>query len=451
MLLLCLITAATMMFPWFEIHITDTRVTDNLDGRYLVINQNDVPAYLMTVTPLELTKGAVCGGLLGLLTIIQIVCLGRRHPSLASTLPRLLLCGLALAIVMLHRSDLHYLTVTITTSDFANPDSHKIYSSKIGLLDKVYVIHELHHMISLLPACIILVGSLFGLLVLFAVDLKHAMLLRGQRSEAEKAAMADRLPATNAMPDLPHRVAAWLRRAAVVLVGSAAVTLVVLIGIIDGPFRAYRGDEEVLITLCVAQVLCFPLAVAAFVAAGGITERRLRTLALIVSGLFLLPLSPAWLLTLPVGAWSLSVLLRKEIAASFPENAEAAAPESHTSRPQFPWGDFVSGLMVLLSVMGLILFAQVWTDSVWVLCSLFVVWSWLGYGAGDETTKKTLNGAADWIAGIALPLTLGLIAYGIFQTNSAWPLVYLFAVIGGAGSGYGTATEADGEEKGKQE
>ena len=60
------------------------------------------------------------------------------------------------------------------------------------------------------------------------------------------------------------RVAAWLRRGAIELVGSAVVTLVVLIAIIAGTHRAYRGDEEVLMTLCAAQVLCFPLAVAAF-------------------------------------------------------------------------------------------------------------------------------------------------------------------------------------------
>ncbi len=242
------------------------------------------------------------------------------------------------------------------------------------------------------------------------------------------------------------RVAAWLRRAAVVLAGSAVVTLVVLIGIIDAPFRAYRGDDEVLMTLCAAQVFCFPLAVAAFVAAGGITERRLRTLALIVSGLFLLPLSPAWLMTLPVGAWSLSVLSRKEIAAAFQENVDSVALDATASRPPFPWGDFAFGLVVMLSVMGLIFFAQVWTDSAWVLCSTFPVWFGIGYLAGEESKKKTSNGAADWIAGIALPLTLGLIAYGIYQTNNAWPLVYLMAAIAGAGAGYGAATDNDSDE-----
>ncbi len=91
-------------------------------------------------------------------------------------------------------------------------------------------------------------------------------------------------------------VAAWLRRAAIVLVGSAVVTLGVLIAIINGLFWGNRGDEEVLITLGAAQVFCIPL-------------------------------SPAWLMTLPVGAWSLSVLLRREITASFQEREETAVTE----------------------------------------------------------------------------------------------------------------------------
>ena len=107
--------------------------------------------------------------------------------------------------------------------------------------------------------------------------------------------------------------------------------------------------------------------------------------------------------------------------------------------------------MVLLSVIGLILFAQVWTDSAWVLCSPFLVWLGIGFVQGEESRKKTLNGAAHRIAGIAIPLTLVLIAYGIYQTNSAWPLAYLMAVIGGAGAGYDAATEEDTDWKTSEE
>ncbi len=239
------------------------------------------------------------------------------------------------------------------------------------------------------------------------------------------------------------RVAAWLRGAAGVLACSAVLTLVALS---DVPSPYYRAPYFMI--ACLAQLLCFPLAAAAFVAAGGITERRFRTLALIVSGLFLLPLSPGWLLTMPVGAWSLSLLLRKEIAASFQEkNGDMTAPDSTPLRPAFPWGDFGFGLLVLLPVMGLILFAQVWTHSSWVLCFLFPVWFGIGFFEEEESKKKTLNGAADWIAGIALPLTLGLIAYGIYQENSGWPLFYLMAVIAGAGAGYSASTENDSGEK----
>ena len=113
-------------------------------------------------------------------------------------------------------------------------------------------------------------------------------------------------------------------RAAGVLACSAVVTLVVLsVRTLSFIQRGPIIPDNV----CAAQVLCFPLAAAAFVAAGGITERRLRTLALIVSGLFLLPLSPAWLMTLPVGAWSLSVLLRRDISASFLEHEETTVTE----------------------------------------------------------------------------------------------------------------------------
>jgi hypothetical protein len=95
----------------------------------------------------------------------------------------------------------------------------------------------------------------------------------------------------------------------------------------------------------------------------------------------------------------------------------------------------------MLSVVGLILFAQYWTSSAWVLLSLFPGWFLLGFCAGEESKETLENGMTDWITGIAIPLTLGLIAFGVFQTSSAWPLIFAIVALAGAAFGYRGAME----------
>ena len=38
-------------------------------------------------------------------------------------------------------------------------------------------------------------------------------------------------------------------------------------------------------------------------------------------------------------------------------------------------------------------------------------------------------------------MTLGMITYAVYQTDSAWPPIYVLAAIGGAGAGYNASTE----------
>ena len=96
-----------------------------------------------------------------------------------------------------------------------------------------------------------------------------------QQARADYRLVAGNTDCTTDHVTSPHEDAAlWLHRGAVVLGCSAAVTLAMLAGVIDSPVRVVKGDEEFHFTLCAIQVLCFSLAVAAFIAASGLRQQR---------------------------------------------------------------------------------------------------------------------------------------------------------------------------------
>lgn len=111
---------------------------------------------------------------------------------------------------------------------------------------------------------------------------------------------------------LSKRMRFWLRCAAVTTVFSAFITITIIAGALDSPFRIGRGDEEFLISTFVFQVLCIPLAVLTFIASNSIVVDRRSRLVQTTCILLLFPWTPAWLFTLPVSAWCLSMLNRQD-------------------------------------------------------------------------------------------------------------------------------------------
>ena len=76
-----------------------------------------------------------------------------------------------------------------------------------------------------------------------------------------------------------------------------------------------------------ALVLSVPLAGVIALAAYKMKRLELYSLAVIGSILAMLPCHPAFLIGLPIGLWSLSVLARPEVKAAFHERSTGIAPE----------------------------------------------------------------------------------------------------------------------------
>ena len=427
MLLLSLIPCAMVFFPWFEVYVTDPDATRGLEATQIVQYKTGT-AFYRELSPLELPAGMFFGIAVCMLMVSSGIAFGRRVSTVTAACTGLVLCSAPLALAMAVRANIEYSVVTVFRDPVTNemPQGVLGYSNNVGTATLAWIEHTVQYRLPF----IVTVGCLFLLLCLLGIELRYAVDRRSRQ------------PRERRIPNPLTNVAWWLTVGAVILAISAAASSMYFLDdsyVFDNRIRTSSEVVNAKIALT-GQFLCFPIVVLALLGANALRHGYRGKLAVAACAALLIPLTPAWFLTMPIGAWGLSVLLRKEIAV-LPQNAKAAATESTALRPPFPWGDFASRLMVLLSVMGLILFAQAWTDSVWVLCSLFVVWFGIGYAEGDESKKKTLNGAADWIAGISVPLTMGLIGYAVFQTNSAEPLFYLIAVICGAGVGYSTATE----------
>jgi hypothetical protein len=164
------------------------------------------------------------------------------------------------------------------------------------------------------------------------------------------------------------------------------------------------------------------------------------------------PINP---LGLPIGIWALTTLLQPDVKESF-----------RFKQTAIDWSTLFLGLGLLLPLTALLAFGMFMTGSAWLLAAFALLWFGLGMAdvATDETPKeKTVN--LLWV--ISFLLSLGLIAFAIWITHSAWPLatlaVGIVAAIAGIAAGkMGEASEekedganeqaaADAVEKAEQE
>jgi hypothetical protein len=86
---------------------------------------------------------------------------------------------------------------------------------------------------------------------------------------------------------------------------------------LDASLEAIKHHDAIEFGFLFAQALTVPVAIIAFLAAAGMKQGQMRGLSLIASCLMLTPLTPGWLITLPLGAWSLAVLCKPEVRRAF--------------------------------------------------------------------------------------------------------------------------------------
>jgi hypothetical protein len=116
---------------------------------------------------------------------------------------------------------------------------------------------------------------------------------------------------------------------------------------------AQRLNQEVDVAtnkliLAVASVLALVAVPPLFAGAIQMMRRRSYLLCVAVALLALLPWSPAWLVGLPVGIWTLMVLNRPEVMAAFLENRGGIPTRlNHDSGPQQPPGPAAGKLQSL--------------------------------------------------------------------------------------------------------
>ncbi len=486
MLLLCLVAGAMMFFPWIDLHVTDSAAVRGLDSAVQAIYGN-VPAYHRVIQPLELASGVICGLAIVLLLGSQALTLNRRQPSWSNCVLRMLLCGAALALFAGLRMDLSHLRLTVfpdpdtglmPTGTMVHHEDRRFVESASGkewvhrfkasgqteFVNGEYIsdrgqaeLHNLHHVAEYRVPFYVAIGCLLPLFCLLGMDLRHATLFRKLQPQAAESMLRSGLMAgmrrvrsglapmlglgaTSSPLDLPARLLMWI--AVITSIGwfLCYIALIVVYSMSPdhgslklnmdlGTYIEHRTYPPFL-------VLSVLLATVGVIASIGVRNGRFQRLGTVVSVLFLFPLSYTWPVTMPLAAWCLAVLYRPHVRRLFEtEDPQQLSDGSGKSQPAFPWGWLASGLLMLLPAFGLILFAQIWTESAWALISGCVVWFAIGaFGEQEEDTPN--EQAMNAIAGIAVVSSLLLIGFGVSQTNSVWPLatvvLFFFAVAAGA-------------------
>jgi hypothetical protein len=144
--------------------------------------------------------------------------------------------------------------------------------------------------------------------------------------------------------------------------------------------------------------------------------------------------------------------------SSSTDSADSAGPEAHaattaidtSSRPaSTDWKYVALGSLFMTSSCVLIGFTMWRADTAWVLAALFIPWFVVGIISEDEDTGE---GTAAWIASVAFLETLALLAFGVWLSASAWPLLALVPAFFGMGAGLSAAestqtTETKADQK----
>jgi tRNA A-37 threonylcarbamoyl transferase component Bud32 len=142
--------------------------------------------------------------------------------------------------------------------------------------------------------------------------------------------------------------------------------------------------------------------------------------------------------------------LKTDVESMRDVSHERSAARARAVKP-FPWIAFWVGLAGLASVLGVVLFAMVWTGSPWPLLGVALPWFAIGLmfgfvGGGDKELEEIVRAVYVHV-GLLLAASAGLIAYGVVLSASGWPLwaAAAFAAVFVAGGAFGYSAATDGE------
>jgi len=197
----------------------------------------------------------------------------------------------------------------------------------------------------------------------------------------------------------------------------------------------------VAITLSLCQVLC----------AWRMARLKSRASGFTAAVIALIPFSPVWLVGLPLGVWSLTVLLQEGAKEAFTANKQPPKKLQSLDPPRtwldVVFSDFVVGLGIIGALLALIGFAMSWTGSAWVLIALAVPWFIVGCAGAIGDLER----AAGYVALFAFFVSVALIGYGISLADSAWPLAAIAPAVVAAIAGIGIGSAFQGETRTKTE
>ena len=287
MLLLTMIPCVMLFLPWFDLYVTDAEATRGLDGQ-LLVTYKSLPALHLEIMPLQLVTTITSAVMLFLLMLLQVLSLGRRHASGVMAGLGLLLTCLALLFLILHRFELYHWRVAVFADPVtgAMPRNHLSFGQPPGVGDS-YVGPLYHHIVHRVPF-LVTCGSLFVMLVSLASELRHA------KPQNRKASVG-----SEPVAPVVRKIGTLLIVASSLVVLSGLITLVWILeaGRSMDPFRGY---------ITPLQLLCLPVGVMGLIAGFSLRNNHQTPVVKVASILLLIPITPAWLLTMPIGVWCLA-------------------------------------------------------------------------------------------------------------------------------------------------
>jgi len=286
MLLLTVIPCVMLFFQWFDIYVTDAEATRGLE-KQLLVEYRSLPALHIAIMPLQLATGTASAVMLCLLAILQVLSLGQRQASKLVAGLGMFVAGVALLFLILHRFELYHWIVAVFADPVtgAMPRNHLSFGRPPGVGDSYVgpLHHELVYRVPFLVTC----GSLFLMLICLASELRHA---KPQKKSSFR----------------PEPVEPVTRKMGTLMI--VAASLVVLSGIVTGVWIVDAGSsvDPFLWFFAPLQLFCLPVSVMGLIAGFSLRNNHQTPVVKVASILLLIPITPAWLLAMPIGAWCLA-------------------------------------------------------------------------------------------------------------------------------------------------